>query len=63
MNLSHLSFIIPTGADTPMFFWLTGFIGFPITFLSLFFWWVLKQAANEDRVRILRREGDKGDQY
>ena len=38
MNMSHLSFVVPTGADTPVFFWLTGFIGFPVLFLSLYFW-------------------------
>ncbi|MEY2335664.1 cytochrome C oxidase subunit IV (plasmid) [Acidithiobacillus ferrianus] len=55
MDMSHLSFIIPAGADTPAFFWLTGYIGFPVVFLSTYFWWVLKEAAKEDRIRILKK--------
>ncbi|MHB8252600.1 MAG: cytochrome C oxidase subunit IV [Acidiferrobacter sp.] len=59
MDLSHMSFIIPSGADTPAFFWLTGFIIYPIVFLSTFFWWVLREAAKEDRLRILKKDGDR----
>lgn len=59
MDMSHLSFIIPTGADTPVFFWLTSFLIYPVTFLSLFYWWVLREAAKEDRRRILKKDGDR----
>ncbi len=59
MNMSHLSFVVPTGADTPVFFWLTGFIGFPVLFLSLYFWWILKEVGKEDRLRILNRPDQK----
>lgn len=55
MDMSHLSFIIPSGADNPTFFWLTGYIAFPVVFLSTYFWWVLKEAATEDRLRILKK--------
>ncbi len=59
MDMSHLSFVIPTGADTPMFFWLTGFIGFPVTFLSIYFWWLLREVGKEDRLRVLNRADEK----
>ena len=59
MNMSHLSFVIPTGADTPVFFWLTGFIGFPVLFLSIYFWWMLKEVGKEDRLRVLNRADEK----
>lgn len=55
MDISHLSFIIPSGADVPSFFWLTGYIVFPVTFLGTFFWWALKEAAKEDRLRVLKK--------
>ena len=58
MDMSHLSFVIPSGADNPTFFWLTGYIGFPVLFLSVFFWWVLKEASKEDRLRILKKGED-----
>ena len=54
MDMSHLSFVIPSGADNPTLFWLTGYIGFPVVFLSAYFWWILNEAANEDRIRILK---------
>jgi len=56
MDISQLSFIVPAGADTPMFFWLTGFIGFPVLFLGTYFWWVLKEVAKEDRLRVLKKD-------
>nr|MBU2813911.1 cytochrome C oxidase subunit IV [Acidithiobacillus ferruginosus] len=59
MDMSHLSFVIPSGADNPTFFWLTGYIGFPVVFLSAYFWWVLKEASKEDRLRILKK-GENG---
>ena len=59
MDMSHLSFVIPSGADDPTFFWLTGYIGFPVVFLSAYFWWVLKEASKEDRLRILKK-GENG---
>ncbi|WP_436396239.1 cytochrome C oxidase subunit IV [Acidithiobacillus ferriphilus] len=55
MDMSHLSFVIPAGADNPTFFWLTGYIVFPVVFLSMYFWWVLKEVANEDRLRVLKK--------
>lgn len=55
MDMSHLSFVIPAGADVPTFFWLTGYIVFPVVFLSIFFWWILKEVANEDRLRVLKK--------
>ncbi|MHB1513252.1 MAG: cytochrome C oxidase subunit IV [Acidiferrobacter sp.] len=63
MDMSHLSFVIPIGADTPMFFWMTGFIGFPITFLAIYFWWLLKEVGKEDRLRVLNRTTDEKTQY
>ncbi len=61
MTLSHLSFVIPTGADTPIFFWLIGFIGFPVSFLAIYFWWVLRETAKEDRLRVMSRSGNSAD--
>lgn len=54
MDITHLTLVIPAGADTPPFFWLTGFIIFPMTFLGVYFWWVLKEVSKEDRRRILK---------
>lgn len=62
MNMSHLSFVIPSGADTPLFFWLTGFIGYPVSFLAIYFWWFLREVAKEDQQRILKRADEK-EQY
>ncbi|MBU2845685.1 cytochrome C oxidase subunit IV, partial [Acidithiobacillus ferriphilus] len=47
--------VIPAGADNPTFFWLTGYIVFPVVFLSMYFWWALKEVANEDRLRVLKK--------
>lgn len=58
MDISHLSFIIPSGADNPTFFWLTGYIVFPVVFLGTYFGWVLKEASKEDQLRILKKGGN-----
>lgn len=55
--MGHMVFYVPSGADTPVWWWLMGFLGFPIMSQSFFYWWFLKESAKEDRFRILKQDG------
>lgn len=56
--MNHMVFYIPSGADTPVWWWLMGFLGFPILFQGIFYWWFVKESGKEDRLRILKKDGE-----